>query len=75
MSPKEKAIKLVERFENLQSNKMSDYSRIEYPTAKLCALIAADEIIKALEIDAGNWIKWNETKKYWQEVKQEIEKL
>jgi hypothetical protein len=67
MSPKDKAIELVEKFENLQSNKMSDYSRIEYPTAKLCALLAADEVLGWMGADRGT--------EFWQEVKQEIEKL
>jgi hypothetical protein len=66
MKAKELAIELVEKFENLQSNKMSDYSRIEYPTAKLCALVAIDELIEHC-----NYVnKW-----YWEEVKSEIKKL
>lgn len=70
MSPKEKAIKLIEKFENLQSNKMSDYSKIEYPTAKLCALIAVDEVLDALEEH-----RWQNRliMDYWEEIKQEIE--
>jgi hypothetical protein len=67
MTAKEKAIELVEKFENLQSNKMSDYSRIEYPTAKLCALIAVDEVLGYMGADRGT--------EFWQEVKNEIEKL
>lgn len=68
MTPKEKAIELVEKFENLKSNKMHDYSRIEYPTAKLCALIVVDEIIK---VSMDNLY----SERYWREVKQKIEKL
>ena len=72
MSPKEKAIKLVERFENLQSNKMSDYSKIEYPTAKQCALIAVDEILRSHH----NLYGLNNKKvKFYLEVQQEIEDL
>jgi len=67
MKPKEKAIELVEKFENLQSNKMSDYSRIEYPTAKQCALLAAVEVLGWMGADRGT--------EFWQEVKREIEKL
>jgi hypothetical protein len=65
MTPKEKAQELAMKFDKYG----------ETDNAKQCALIAVDEIIKALEIDAGNWIKWNETKKYWNKVKQEIKKL
>ncbi len=67
MTAKEKAIKLVERFENLQSNKMSDYSRIEYPTAKQCALLACDEVLGYMGADRGI--------EFWVEVKNEIQKL
>jgi hypothetical protein len=67
MTPKEKAIELVEKFENLQSNKMSDYSRIEYPTAKLCALLAVDEVLGYMGADRGT--------EFWVEVKNEIQKL
>ncbi len=63
MTPKEKAIELVEDFMLLKSNKMSDYSRIEFPTAKLCAIKIIDELIK----ETGS--------KYHYDVKKEIEKL
>jgi hypothetical protein len=69
MTPKEKATNLVEKFDSTLTYLESKVK------AKQLALVAVDEIIKALEIDAGNWIKWNETKKYWQEVKQEIQAL
>jgi|LakMenEpi03Aug12_release.lakeMendotaPanAssembly.Ray.scaffolds.fasta_scaffold773850_3 hypothetical protein len=72
MSPKEKAIKLVERFENLQSNKMSDYSKIEYPTAKECALIAVEEILRSHHNLYG---LNNKEVKFYLEVQQEIEEL
>jgi len=76
MSPKEKAIKLVERFENLQSNKMSDYSKIEYPTAKQCALIAVEEILKYQDSLVG-MLDTNDSRDimFWEEVQQEIEEL
>jgi hypothetical protein len=67
MSAKEKAIKLIERFENLQSNKMHDYSNIEYPTARVCALVVVKHILK--ELDSEAWIQ----RAYWLEVQTEIE--
>lgn len=67
MTPKDKAIELVEKFENLKSNKMSDYSRIEYPTAKLCALIVVGQVLGYMGADRGY--------AYWEDVKTEIEKL
>jgi hypothetical protein len=63
MTPKEKAEQLVNYFMLLKSHKMSDYSRIEFPTAKLCAIKVIDELIK----ETGS--------KYHYDVKKEIEKL
>ncbi len=70
MTPKEKAKELVDRFSEYQHTDFN-YSRGGYQAdtqiqnAKQCALIAVDEI---LDKDGYN----NE---YYQEVKQEIEKL
>lgn len=60
MTPKEKAIELVDKMLNEQSNTEEIYD------AKQCALIAVDEIIESY-----NFVN----KSYWQEVKQEIERL
>jgi hypothetical protein len=65
MTPKEKAKELVYKFKYVKPTKMSDYSIIYLPTAKQCALIAVDEILKAIGISM--------TDEYWQEVKQIIE--
>jgi hypothetical protein len=67
MTPKEKATELIV--------KMSTHDRDVHPhfthyIAKQCALIAVDEILKALPEDYQNDI-WS----YWQEVKKEIEKI
>jgi hypothetical protein len=65
MTPKEKA--------NLLYNKMVVDFGIDHWQIKQCALVAVDEIMKA--------IGWNEMElgvdrdNYWEEVKQEIEKL
>jgi hypothetical protein len=69
MTAKEKAEKLVNSFIGLNSKKMSDYSRIEYPTAKQCALIAVDEILKVA------FYSTDKIYNYYIEVKQEIERL
>ena len=60
MTPKEKAEKLVQRF----IYRRTDYVGVD--DAKQCALIAVDEILKAVE---G---KYDE---HWQEVKEEIKNL
>jgi hypothetical protein len=74
MTPKEKAKELVSKF-NFEHTGQTYILHQTVDESKRCALIAVDEIIKALEIDAGNWIKWNETKKYLNKVKQEIQEL
>jgi hypothetical protein len=65
MTSKEKAEELF--YKMLSTDKVDDYSFVGSKVAKQCALICVDEIMpinsnpKAIE--------------YWQEVKQEIEKL
>jgi hypothetical protein len=63
MTPREKAVELVHKF-----GMENQY----YERAKQCALIAVDEI---LNVTAGlnGWIGGFQS--YWEEVKQEIEKL
>ncbi len=71
MTPKEKAKELVDK---MSYNDFDKYHNCSYYVAKNCALIAVNEII-------NNSIEWlgckyqDEEIKYWQEVKQEIEKL
>lgn len=78
-TPKEKADDLVDKF--FQYIPAQQDSVYEYAYAKQCALIAVDE----MQANAGMiWGGRNtetgltardEFRKYWQEVKQEIEKL
>ena len=74
MTPKEKALELIDKFQELNRSKISDYSRIEFPTAKQCALISVDEILKSnpTVIDCD---KTELNYKYWTEVKKEIDEL
>jgi hypothetical protein len=71
MTPKEKAEELLNKFNNPD--------RTNYPyvhNAQQCALIAVHEILYNVNVIWG-WDapeKYN-FRKYWQEVKQEIEKL
>jgi hypothetical protein len=72
MTPKEKAQELVDIYKIFVIGRND--SVIEKQNAKQCALIAVDEII------ASNPIAFDEddnciAKQWWQEVKQEIEKL
>ena len=63
MTPQKKAKELVDKFSNI--------ALLDSYEAKLCALMSIDEII--LEMD--NVMLPNPFKQYWNEVKQEIEKL
>jgi hypothetical protein len=65
MTPKEHAEELVDKFIQYTP---SD-SEFEYPYAKECALIAVDEILKVLS-------KYGTKEyEYWEEVKNELQKL
>jgi hypothetical protein len=66
---KQKAQELVGYFIELNRTKLSDYSRIEFPTAKQCALKVVDEILEAGE-DVDEFAN-----AYWYKVKQEIDNL
>ena len=68
MTPKEKAEELVAKF--IQYTPAD--SEFEYPYAKKCALIAVYEIKRCIDWHIYPLDKeW----RYWEEVKQELEKL
>lgn len=85
MTPKEKASNLVDNFldldnyNNLNLDLFCDECGMSNEAAKICALISVDEIIKSNpcyeDSDRGGNFIWNDNTYYWQEVKQEIEKL
>lgn len=66
MTPKEKAEQLMNKFFNYCSYEWYEGEEGHKENMKQCALIAVDEIIEHCNY-ANKW--------YWQEVKQEIEKL
>ena len=68
----EKAVELFKKYYCLSNNSKSKLKVIEYETAKECAIIAVDEILKAVESD---WIFMEKRKEYWKQVKKEIENL
>jgi hypothetical protein len=73
MKPKEKAEELVKKMYAVHSNSASD---ITLHFAKKCALIAVDEIINTdMLIDEDTYVMTPSYLQYWQQVKQEIEKL
>ena len=65
MTPKEKATELFEKM--LSTDKVDNYSFVSNNVAKQCALICCDEIL-SISFDEKTFF-------YWQEVKQNIEKL
>jgi len=83
ITPQEKAVRLLDYFMDLSEEQ--EYNTPRYMSkemAKQCALIAVDEILDALKIFLGKDKSSEDvvdfaSKRiiYWQEVKQEIEKL
>jgi hypothetical protein len=67
MTPKDKAISLVDSYRIILMNEDTECGEEILCTviAKQCALIAVDEIIKEVVLSSM----------YWQEVKQEIQEL
>ena len=76
MTPKEKAIELVDVYKDINTTwifkDLQTTNVINYDLAKQCALIAVDEIIDLLQIK--NYSQADQYE-YWNEVKHEIEKL
>lgn len=76
MEAKIKAIELMQRFnEPTQQWDEVDGFIPHKHNAKTCALIAVDEILKYQPYDIYSIEQCNNVNNYWQEVKQEIEKL
>jgi hypothetical protein len=74
MTPKEKAEELVNKFYNYTSCEWWEGELGHKENMKQCALIAVDEIIKALPpFEYG--LEFVAKIVFWNEVKQEIEKL
>ena len=77
MTPKEKAIELVDKFKDYANDFYTDFASQEdliyniKSNAKECALIAVDEILSFIEDDRKGF-SW---KTYYLEVKKEIEKI
>ena len=77
MTPKEKAKELTHKMFDVDLDCPNEDMCMLYPHAIKCALIAVDEILDALvseRISYGGEYRYEESD-YWEEVKQEIEKL
>ena len=75
MTPKEKAIELIDKYNNSIMSFLSD--NMKYQNAIKCALIAVDEILKNFGTLTEGQTFYTEYRavKYYEEVKQELEKL
>ena len=81
MTPKEKAEDLVAKYDIKVEVIFTEHSipsiinaDMLFSSAKKCALVAVDEIVHNIDgLDDSVW--YSNTYSYWQEVKQEIEKL
>ena len=72
MTPKEKAEELVSKYKKLKSVSFSILKKeVLDNVAKLCALIAVDEILSEFMFDDSDYS--NRRYKYYQEVKKELE--
>lgn len=74
MSSKEKAEQLVDKF-HIEIMDFNITDLVLEDTAIKLALIAVDEIIKSQPFDVYTMEQCKNVNDYWQEVKQEIEKL
>jgi len=72
MTPKEKAIELVDRYYSLFSLEFEN--TIDITEAQKCALIAVDEMLEEIKDSADKEIVVPRII-YWEKIKQEIEKL
>jgi hypothetical protein len=66
-TPKEKGEDLVRYFQDFTPPKLSDYSRIYSPTAKMFAIKVCDEVLGYMGADRGY--------EFWCNVKEEIKNL
>ncbi len=78
MTPKQKAEELIEKYRLLKidvydsENGRYSLTNMFFDDAKVCAEIAVDEIINDIPMYLGNLNpKWY----YWNQVKQELEKM
>ena len=75
MAPKDKAVGLVWKYyHNIEHTISNEYASKDWEIAKQCAIIAVDEILNIYQIKNAAF-EFYEVRNYWQEVKQEIEKL
>jgi hypothetical protein len=83
MTPKEKALQLIDAFDEYAESRISDNGRgfNKKYCSKQCALIVVDEILKTTPPYCDRYEEYyiklyeNQKPEYWYQVKQEIENL
>lgn len=76
MTPKEKALLLVNKYENVTIEGTEGCFNILKTDAKIFALIAVNEIISIdVLIDEDTWVSKTSYLEFWKEVKKELEKI
>lgn len=76
MTPQEKALELCQQFGYLGLQwEQTNYTTLSLENAKQCALTAVDEILSAICFNMYEEDSYNKEVNYWQQVKQDIEKL
>jgi hypothetical protein len=75
MTPQEKAKELIEKYLNMNDGLIQEFIPIPIEGARQCALIAVDGMIEKLVELSNDEFTFIHDVKYYQEVKQEIEKL
>ena len=74
MTAKDKAIELIDKMLSKNPNKQDGISMIDTIQAKLCAMVAVDEILNIYQIQNAA-LEFYELRNHWQDVKQELLKL
>lgn len=77
MNAKEKAQELIDKYCSKHWERKNGSIIIDLVTSKQCALICVDEFIKCFSSFNGMYDQdiFDSIRVYWEEVKQEIEKL
>ena len=73
-NPKDKAKELIDKMLSKNPNKQDGISMIDTIQAKLCAIVAVDEILNIYQIKNAAF-EFYDIRNYWQDVKQELEQL
>ena len=75
MTSKEKAKELIDKYKNYALSTGVDENNLSFNDLKQCALIAVDEIIQLLVDLSKGYYTFSNNLKYYEEVKEEINKL